>query len=378
MKKIGTILAPEKYMTGALLMNREIYNFLKNKIDISPVVPAENDFLSVKHIGTILYYFTAANEAKNFEYILGTSVATLGFLEQTKVIQQFHGVDSVGHQLVLDDYNLSAEDKKKIADKWRSFICDKNSSLTDVEVDIEVSKQAEKRCCDRSHSIIAVSPLVEKQLVDFIGADPKKIQVILNGIPDYWFESTSQEFVDKPEVVFTTRGSDSFYNMLEKGHDRAYEVLSRVDIDKKIFLHLSGVAEAKQQKYLGTIKQETGSNILLNKSREELKNNYKPGQIFLTTSRTESFNLSLAEAMACKMVPVCYPTGLVESHIVHGENGFVVNSTEEAVEIINELSKNKDLRQKIGSNAYNTAKEHFTYTRMLGEYESYLKKTTEE
>ncbi|MCX6810744.1 MAG: glycosyltransferase family 4 protein [Candidatus Berkelbacteria bacterium] len=377
-KKLGIILAPEKYMTGALLMNREIYQYLKDKIDIGSIIPAQesDDFLNIKNVGTALYYFSAIDQAKDFEYVWGTSVATVGFFAQNKVIQHFHGIDSVGHQLVIDGYRRQSKKESKITKKWQNIL--NNSAefdLAEIETSINVSRAIEEFCVEKSKNIIVVSPLVKKQLLENFGIDESKITVILNGIPEYWFAGKEKDFVLESEVVFTTRSDKSFYNLLEKGQDRACEIFSKLKMKKSVYAHLP---KTEIEDYKKRIDKTTGATLIANLSREGLKEKYQPGQIYLTTSRTEACQLTLIEAMASYMVPVCFPAGLVADYIKNGYNGFVANSVSEAIKVINKLGRDGELRKKIALNARQTAERHFSYNRMLGEYKDFVSKIIKE
>jgi len=371
--KLGMLLTPNEHMTGALLMNREIFQYLKGKIDVEKIIPQREDLLKIGFVGEVLYYSSATDVASNFSYIMGTSVATVGFLGINHVIQQFHSVDSVGLEIVLDHYKNSNKRESSIIKKWHQLLT-KGSQIDTktLQTRLMVYRAVEKFCCQNAKKIIVVSDLVRSQLVKHIEADASKIKVILNGLPDYWFNNNDQQFTHDAEVVFTTRSNSSFYTLLEKGQDRAFEILSRIKTKKIVYSYLSGLA-AEHEKNYKKVMSNIDVELNLNLERKELKRRYRPGQIFLATSRTESFNLSLAEAMACKMVPVCFPTGLVLSHIEHGKNGFIVNSVKEAEKIINKLSKNFEIRERIGQAAYETAKKYFTYDRMLQDYESFLK-----
>ena len=87
-----------------------------------------------------------------------------------------------------------------------------------------------------------------------------------------------------------------------------------------------------------------------------LLNRYAGG-IALLTSRYEGFSLSLVEAMSQNIVPISFSVGVAAEIIRNGENGFIVNTLEEAKEKINLLLKDTVLRHRLALNAKETAKQ---------------------
>lgn len=65
----------------------------------------------------------------------------------------------------------------------------------------------------------------------------------------------------------------------------------------------------------------------------------------------EGYGRVVFEAMACGLPVVCERRGGYADFIEHGINGFLVSSQEDAWDILQELSSDKPLRQKIGNAA---------------------------
>lgn len=374
MKKFGFIIAPNKQVTGALELNRDIFNEISKEIKVYPVMPDTDFFYSLPAVGYLLNYFTLYKEVGNFEYIMGTSIATLPFVGRAKIIEVFHGSDTAGFNNVLDNVKNHVQKENEVMEKWLNILKEPiTEGLEEITARLMISRATEGACINNSKAIIVVSPYAKNQLVETFKLDPKKVKVILNGIPDYWFEKSKADFVSKPKLVFTTRVNYSTYTFLEKGHDRAFEIMSRLKMDKNINIHFGTMHGDGKKKYIETIGKKTDSKIDVGLDREQLHKKYNPGQIFLSTSRTESFNLSLVEAMASKMVPVSFPTGIALSHIKNGINGFIVNNISEAIAVIEKLSKDSALRAKVGRAAYKTSIKDFRYDRMLDEYKKTIR-----
>lgn len=67
----------------------------------------------------------------------------------------------------------------------------------------------------------------------------------------------------------------------------------------------------------------------------------------------EPYGLVVIEAMMSGLPVVCHRDGGYAEVIEHGVNGFIFDHAEEAIEIINSLKNNVNLREKIGMNAKN-------------------------
>ena len=83
--------------------------------------------------------------------------------------------------------------------------------------------------------------------------------------------------------------------------------------------------------------------------------------IYVMTSLSESFGLSLIEAMSYGIPCVSYSTAQGANEIIEdGKNGFIINDRDEQtmIEKIIELIKDEKLRSKLGRAARKTAKEY--------------------
>lgn len=78
---------------------------------------------------------------------------------------------------------------------------------------------------------------------------------------------------------------------------------------------------------------------------------------YRTSTWVEPWGRVVIEAMACGLPVVVCSNGGYAQVIKHGENGFLFETTEQAVEIIRSLIQNPLLRKKIGNNARKTAED---------------------
>lgn len=81
---------------------------------------------------------------------------------------------------------------------------------------------------------------------------------------------------------------------------------------------------------------------------------------YRTGSHVETFGRVVFEAMACGLPVVCHSHGGYVDHIRHGENGFLFDTTGEAVEILARLKADPELRSRVGSTARQTVEALFS------------------
>ena len=90
--------------------------------------------------------------------------------------------------------------------------------------------------------------------------------------------------------------------------------------------------------------------------------------VALQLSIREGFGLAVTEAMWKKKPIVARPSGGIKLQVIDGVNGYLVQNIEDAAEKIIHLIKNRDLRERMGENAYRHVLENFIITRHLEKY----------
>jgi len=87
--------------------------------------------------------------------------------------------------------------------------------------------------------------------------------------------------------------------------------------------------------------------------------------VVLQKSTREGFGLTVTEAMWKGAALVGGNCGGIRHQIVDGENGFLVDSVDEAAQRIVQLLKDRELRVEMGKRAQATVREKFLLTRMI-------------
>jgi glycosyltransferase involved in cell wall biosynthesis len=81
---------------------------------------------------------------------------------------------------------------------------------------------------------------------------------------------------------------------------------------------------------------------------------------YRTGSHVETFGRVVFEAMACGLPVVCHSHGGYADHIIHGENGFLFETTQQAAQILAELKADPVLRAGVGHKARQTVERLFS------------------
>lgn len=139
---------------------------------------------------------------------------------------------------------------------------------------------------------------------------------------------------------------------IEKGYENLLEIWKHVikkhpDWTLKIY-------GAKASQLQTKIEQlNISNNVKCYKPVKDIYDVYLNASMLLNSSKSETFGLTIIEAMAFGLPTISFNTSGPGSIIQDGENGYLVNKGNniEFVNIINKLIEDEELRLKIGKNA---------------------------
>jgi len=198
--------------------------------------------------------------------------------------------------------------------------------------------------------IFAASEFVRKSFIEY-GINEEKIIKIHYGVDDIFFKEIKREKKDEIIIVSTIGVRKGTHLLLE-----AYRRLKKED--KRLRLHL-----------LGFFREDMREIIEINKDiidfigsikKKELPEYFSKVDIFVQMSLEEGFSIMILEAMASEL-PVVVSENTGTSEIIdNGKDGFVLKygDVEGLYVILKLLVSDIDLREKIGKNAREKAKEY--------------------
>jgi glycosyltransferase involved in cell wall biosynthesis len=90
--------------------------------------------------------------------------------------------------------------------------------------------------------------------------------------------------------------------------------------------------------------------------------------VILQKSTREGFGLTVTEAMWKGAAVIGGNVGGIKKQITNGENGFLVDSVEQASDRIVELLKNPQLRERLGQRAKETVRENYLLCHLVEDW----------
>lgn len=356
--KIAFIHHDKKISTGAHYINdlikiklRERGVKVKNFYPKAPLIDSPHHLRGLKNI---LFFYSLLENKEDIlkcNLIQGTTYTPLTFLTFDIPVISHFGSTTYGYLKSVPRTNSLGKETRRILYKLKKLNVVTELNLK-TQKPLRDIMEIENYVASKAEAVIATSLKVKQELIE-CGIAEQKIELIHNAVEDYWFDNHKQPIIDKPNLVFLGRlGSDIFTFKL-KGLDRLLNVYHHFPEMNKITVALTS-NKALEQYFIDKI---PNSQFYKNVQKDKIPEIINPlsGSILLITSRYEGFSLSLIEGMTQGLIPVTYPVGVAAEIIVNGDNGFIVNTQEEAFTAIEKISNDRELRLKMSQNAYKSS-----------------------
>jgi len=231
----------------------------------------------------------------------------------------------------------------------------------------------ERVSLSRAGAVLAVSPQTRADLLRRYGLEPERVEVIGNGVDCERFsgrkDATSRSSTKRVLVVSRLEPRKNVREAIEAVAELprgscdlviagdGSERVALVELAKKL-----GAAEAVH--FLGRVDEASLPDV------------YGGSAIFLTTSSSEGFGLSLLEAMSSNCACVASDLPAHRALIEHGVSGMIYRSRGELVSYLKDLLSSPEKAERLGEAARQVASGHTwekVAERVVGAYEIALK-----
>lgn len=204
-----------------------------------------------------------------------------------------------------------------------------------------------RQCYRYSDRIVLLSEGYTAAFLKYVGGkDKRKIDIIANAmpcdLPDYTLKSQEKE-----KLVLIVSRLDEKQKRISLALDLWSEISAR-ETSKDWSLEIVGDGEARL-KYENYIRKHHLKNVSL-EGRQEPWDYYKRASIFMMTSRSEGWGITLLEAQKFGVVPVCFNTFAAASDVVSDKcSGFLIDERDKQgyMKAVLSLMSDVELRDKM-------------------------------
>jgi glycosyltransferase involved in cell wall biosynthesis len=246
--------------------------------------------------------------------------------------------------------------------------------VTTVHVEPDFLLSLPKRLASRAlcgDRIIAISSDMKKPLAEKMGIPSRKIDAVPHGVDVSYF---------MPPTVDEKRAARAQFGLL--GGDPVACYLGRFSVYKGIDVVIKGVAEAVKsvhnlcliiagegpeqvdlERLIAELNVKKNVRFL---GRQEARSVCWAADFILLGSTREGFALSIAEGMACGVIPLRTPSAGYSDQVEHGINGYVIpfGDYKALGKHLVELCRDSALREKLAMGALQTARANLSETAM--------------
>ncbi|MBC7318120.1 MAG: glycosyltransferase family 4 protein [Methanothermobacter sp.] len=228
----------------------------------------------------------------------------------------------------------------------------------------KLAKMAEKILLRLPYDrIITVSNTTRDALVKDYGIDPRRVEVIYNGVDLSLIDSIRASKVPGT-LIFVGRLAphkhvDHLLKIVKELKDEIPNIRLKVIGD--------GVEKNRLLKLVKDYKIEDRVSFYMNLKYSDVIYHMKRSSILVLPSTREGFGMVLAEANACYRPVIAYKSGGVVEVIKDGENGFLVEplNLESLREKIKTLLLDDKLQERMGRKGRRMVEEKFNWDKII-------------
>ncbi len=246
---------------------------------------------------------------------------------------------------------------------------------TDVEVVNRriyyiLDKYVTQRCSD----VIAVSNSVKRDLM-FQGISESRISVVHNGIDLTGFDNAASQSADiLPKLKENTYIVGCVGSLMKrKGHDwliKAFSLVLKHHENARLLIAGEGPEYANLKNLTKQLRLE--NEVRLIGFHGEIPKFLKEIDLFVQPSRSESFGISVLEAMAAEKCVIASNTGGIPEIVIDGQTGILVEpgNVKELANAISEVMSNPSKYKQFGHAGRNLVETKFNVANTVKGYQS--------
>lgn len=249
----------------------------------------------------------------------------------------------------------------------------------------DFSLWVEKTALEMADAIVAVSRETKRDIERLFKVDSGRVHVIHNGIDLAQYRKVDSRAAlkrygidpNEPYILFVGRIAR------QKGFQHLLRAIQFMDPGFQIVLCAAAADTPELQEEMKTAveraKAQRSGVIWINEMVDQAATRelYSHAAVFVCPSIYEPFGIINLEAMACETAVVASAVGGIKEVVVDGETGFLVpleqakegsfeptdpgKFAQDLAQRINQLMKDKQLRQKFGKAGRKRAEEHFSW-----------------
>jgi glycosyltransferase involved in cell wall biosynthesis len=219
-----------------------------------------------------------------------------------------------------------------------------------------------------------------KEAMIKLGAEPEKIKIIYFGVDTEKFSPGPKDEelirklgIENCPVVISLRNLEPIYDV--ETLIRAIPLVLKKIPDAKFIIAGKGSEEEKLKNLAKELKITESTRFVGWINHENLPDFLKIGDVYVSTSLSDSTSVSLLEAMATGLVSVVTDVGENRKILKNGENGFLIPVKKSRIlaEKIIFLLKDKEFRDRIKEINMKLIQDQFNYYKEMEKMENLYK-----